>query len=181
MAHLPANPKRPVDPWDALFLWTRICRVQCEHLHDALDAYVTVPETGDLRRLRAALFDVYGASFFVTSAASHVVALLDGEPLLGKLPHGLHGQVRTVRNVLEHWDEWPIDKRSAMKFRESHPGVWPYRPNLQADDFLIGGVISFLDLERAITDLDLWLHSPSPSRIYPPITQPSYPYPLEDR
>jgi hypothetical protein len=178
MGHLPMNPKRSLDEYSALKMWAGVAVEQCEAVHNALDRWVDCDRRTPVRQLAEAIGRVSGASFFLASSASHIVALLDADPHMGRLPYGVHDSIRLVRNVLEHWDEWPVDKLSAKEFRDRHPGVWPFKLHLDADDFLVGGVISFLDLERALTNLNDWLWSPSPARVYPPITEPIHPYPL---
>jgi hypothetical protein len=178
VGNLPRNPKRPVDEHEALRRWTCLAVDQCEDLHAALDAWVEPDKEAPLRVRVEAIYRVSGASFLLAATASHVVSLLDADKHLGRLPYGVHDSVRLVRNVLEHWSEWPVDKLSAKDFRDSHPGVWPYALHLETNDFLVGGVISFVSLDRALHDLYNWLWSPSPSRIYPPIREPTYPYPL---
>ena len=201
VSELPPTEPRPVDDaYAVLKQWTFVALEQCARLHEALVGYFDASETyrqwrranplrpgtgrpvpPEYHRNEEAFFRVQGASFFVVSAVSHVVAAIDADEHLGKLPRGLHAKVKQLRNVLEHWDEWHLEKLSAKSFRATHPDIWPFGVNFTSDDFLVGGVIPFADLEAEMLALWRWLRSPSPARVWPPVTEPIYPYPLEDR
>jgi hypothetical protein len=51
--------------------------------------------------------------------------------------------LRTVRDALAHGIEWSLDKLSARSSARGTPELWPFGPHLRADDFLLGGVVSF--------------------------------------
>lgn len=177
------NAKLPIEKEDALLMWACIAAGQCARLREDLDHLRSLAsdEPGDATQDEEAFYRVFGSSVFAISAANHVVALLDLDPRLGKLPHGVHGKIRTLRNVFEHWDAWPVDKSSAKAFRETFPGVWPYSLHFADGDLMIGGVLSFHDLQTTVTSLYSWLSETSPRRrrgfaAENPVTE----YPLDD-
>jgi len=183
MARQRRKPKPPFDEGTALLMWAFIATEQCAQMHTALDEFSALGSDtpGDVLRDEEAFFRAFGTSVFLVSAANHVVALLDRDPLLGKLPLGVHDKIRTLRNVFEHWDAWSIDKSSAKTFRNTFPDAWPYHLRFSDGDLLIGGVLSFRDLEAALTSLYNWIRSPSSGRVHSPYTGgPVVDYPLED-
>lgn len=119
------------------------------------------------RSYECAVYRIQGASFFLVSAASQVVRVLEADPNLGDLPGGLNAKIRTLRDVLEHWDDWTketIGRRSGRRtsgslLRDMDPDAWPFGWAFTPDDFLVAGQVPLTDLRNAFDDLWGWLVS----------------------
>lgn len=199
-------PRRVDDAYPVLKQWTFIAHERAVGIEHALnefveasDAYrawrqsmptdqpwsVSMPPEG--LRYEAAGYRIQGESYFLLSATHHVVRILDADQHLGRLRRGLHAQIKDLRHVLEHWDEWTEDnmrnggEAAAKRVREAHPDVWPYGITVRNGDFLLAGVIPLRTLQEELKALWLWQISPPSNRNYPPPKMPSYPYPLEPR
>lgn len=194
---MPSTAPRPVDDaYPVLKQWTYIAHDRSLALDDALTEFLRARSALNKRRLatprsewtsahtdedRAYETSIYrgqGASYFLLSASSQVVRILDASTALGDLPFGVHPLIQDARNVLEHWDEWTIEKRSAQRVRAMDPDVWPFGLRFTNENFLVGGLVPLIELQDALKALWLWLSSAPPERIYPPANGPSYPYPL---
>lgn len=199
-------PRRVDDAYPVLKQWTFTAHERARAIEDSLNEFfiardtyrawrepmptdrawsVSMPPEG--LRYEAAGYRVQGDSYFLLSATHHVVRILDADEHLGKLPRGLHDQIKNLRHVLEHWDEWTEDKMrnggeaAAKRVREAHPDAWPFGMTFENDDFLVAGVIPLAALQEELQALWLWQISPPSNRNYPPPNMPSYPYPLEPR
>ena len=139
------------------------------------------------RSYECSVYRIQGTSFFLVSAASQVVRALESDPNLGELPGGLNARIRTLRDVLEHWDDWTKEtigrgrRTSGSLLRAIDPDVWPFGWAFTPDDFMVAGQVPLTELRNAFSDLWGWLASQPAARSFRPSAESPSPYPLVDR
>jgi hypothetical protein len=199
---------RPVDDvYPVLKQWAFVANESVKNMDSAIDQFYAarhalngarqanpmerwaVATDVEVRSYECAVFRIQGASFFLVSAASQVVRVLEADPSLGDLPGGLNAKIRTLRDVLEHWDDWTKEtigrgrgrRTSGSLMRDVDPNAWPFGWAFTPDDFLVAGQVPLAELRSAFGDLWGWLASQAPAPSLSPSAESRRPYPLVDR
>lgn len=197
---------RPVDDvYPVLKQWAFVATESVKDLESAIDQFHAarhalnaarrsnpverwaVATDAERRSYEESVYRIQGASFFLVSAASQVVRVLEADPNLGELPGGLNTRIRTLRDVLEHWDDWTKEtigrgrRTSGSLLREVDPDAWPFGWVFTRDDFVVAGQVPLAELRNAFEDLWGWLASQPAARSYSTAAESPRPYPLVDR
>lgn len=199
---------RPVDDvYPVLKQWAFVANESVKNLDSAVDQFYAarqalnaarrshpmerwaVATDKEVRSYECAVFRIQGASFFLVSAASQVVRVLEADPSLGDLPGGLNATIRNLRDVLEHWDDWTKEtmghgrgrRTSGSLLRDEDPDAWPFGWAFTPDDFVVAGQVPLAELRSAFGDLWEWLASQTPARSLGPSATSPRPHPLVNR
>ncbi|WP_404352660.1 hypothetical protein LG324_06840 [Phycicoccus jejuensis] len=197
---------RPVeDVYPVLKQWAFVATESVKNLDSAIDQFYAARHAlnearrssraehwaaalgAEERSYENSIYRIQGASFFLVSAASQVVRVIENDPSLGDLPGGLNVRMRTLRDVLEHWDDWTKEKiggnrrTSGSLLRDADPDAWPFGWVFTPDDFVVAGQVPLAELRSALGDLWGWLESQPASRSRNPSADSPRPYPLVAR